>query len=71
MGSVANVNPVSLVSEGDVATFRRDGAVCLRGAFDQAWIEALRRAVDRDIAAPGSLARFNTPPGRPGRSRRR
>jgi ectoine hydroxylase-related dioxygenase (phytanoyl-CoA dioxygenase family) len=51
----------------DIAAFRRDGVVCLRGAFDESWIEALRRAVDRDIEAPGPLARLNTPPGRPGR----
>src|SRR5882724_2422732 len=51
----------------DIAAFRRDGVVCLRGAFDESWIQALRRAVDRDIEAPGPLARLNTPAGGPGR----
>jgi ectoine hydroxylase-related dioxygenase (phytanoyl-CoA dioxygenase family) len=55
------------VTEGDIAAFRRDGVVCLRGAFADSWIDALRLAVDRDIAAPGPLARHNTPAGRPGR----
>src|SRR5438132_653479 len=55
------------VTETDIVAFRRDGVVCLRGAVDDPWIDALRLAVDRDIAAPGPLARHNTPAGRPGR----
>ena len=42
--------PVSLVD-----VYRRDGAVCVRGAFDDACIDLLRGGVDRDIAAPGPL----------------
>jgi ectoine hydroxylase-related dioxygenase (phytanoyl-CoA dioxygenase family) len=55
------------VGEAEIAAYRRDGVVCLRGAFDQRWIEALRRAVEQDIATPGPLARVNTPAGHPGR----
>ena len=35
--------------------YHRDGAVCVRGAFDAACIELLRLGVERDIAAPGPL----------------
>ena len=44
------------VSADDVAAYDRDGVVCLRGAFGPAWIERLRDAVERDLAAPGPHA---------------
>ena len=42
--------PASLVD-----AYRRDGAVCVRGAFDDASIDLLRDGVERDISAPGPL----------------
>ena len=57
----------SLPTDEDVARYRSDGAICLRGAFSAEWIERLRRAVDDDIAAPGPMMRLNTPQGAPGR----
>ncbi len=53
--------------DGDaVASFRRDGAVCLRQCFEARWIEMLRDAVEVDKAAPGPMARHNTAEGEPG-----
>ena len=56
----------ALPNDADVARYREDGAVCLRGAFDIGWIERLRAAVDADMAAPGPMVRRNTPEGAPG-----
>lgn len=59
-------DPVIEISDADVAAFRRDGAVCLRGLFDADWIAALADAVERDKASPGPMVRHNTPEGSPG-----
>jgi hypothetical protein len=40
-----------LITHSDVAAYDRDGVVCLRQAFDAAWVERLRAAVERDLAA--------------------
>ena len=45
-----------MITEGDVAAYDRDGVVCLRGAFDSSWVERMRMAVERDLAAPGPTA---------------
>ena len=42
--------PASLVD-----AYRQDGAVCVRGAFDDASIDLLRDGVERNISAPGPL----------------
>jgi len=44
------------ISDADVAAYRRDGVVCLRGQFDARWIERIRGAIERDLAAPGPSA---------------
>ena len=44
------------VSDADRDAYDHDGVVCLRSAFDAAWIERLRRAIDRNIAHPGPNA---------------
>jgi ectoine hydroxylase-related dioxygenase (phytanoyl-CoA dioxygenase family) len=52
----------------DIATFRRDGVVCLRGAFAD-WVEPLRAGLERNLANPQSFA-FpveSTRKGEPGR----
>lgn len=36
--------------------FRRDGVICLRQALSQAWIEELRRGVNRAISEPGEYS---------------
>ncbi|TXL79605.1 hypothetical protein FHP25_06635 [Vineibacter terrae] len=45
---------IATISVADVERYAADGAVCLRGLF-AAWIEPLRAAVERNIAAPGPL----------------
>lgn len=62
-----NELPLRDVTEGEIATYDRDGVVCLRGLFDGAWIDRLRGAVDRNIAQPGPLVLEYTKEGDPGR----
>jgi ectoine hydroxylase-related dioxygenase (phytanoyl-CoA dioxygenase family) len=45
-----------VITDEEVANYRRDGVVCLRGAFDDRWIGRLRAAVERDLANPGPNA---------------
>jgi ectoine hydroxylase-related dioxygenase (phytanoyl-CoA dioxygenase family) len=44
------------ISEEETLRFEHDGAVLLRAAFDLAWIERLRRAIDRLRDRPGPLS---------------
>ncbi len=43
------------ITDADVAAYRRDGAICLRGYFTD-WLEPLARGVERNIAEPGPVA---------------
>ncbi|HZF33178.1 MAG TPA: phytanoyl-CoA dioxygenase family protein, partial [Candidatus Angelobacter sp.] len=54
------------VADSDVAAFRADGAVVLRGFFAD-WVETLRAGVARNIASPSSDARVYD--GSPGKGR--
>lgn len=54
------------LTDADVARYREDGAICIRGAFAPAWIERLRAAIDDDMRTPGPMVRINTPAGKPG-----
>lgn len=49
------------VGETDVAAYARDGVICLRGAFAPEWIELLEAGFERNLAAPGLLAREYIP----------
>ncbi len=42
------------LDESDVETFRRDGVLCLRGAF-AGWVGGLRRGIARNERAPGEF----------------
>jgi ectoine hydroxylase-related dioxygenase (phytanoyl-CoA dioxygenase family) len=53
MNAVADV----LVTDADVAGFRVDGAVVLRGPF-AGWVEVLRAGIERNIASPSADARI-------------
>ena len=53
-------------SAAEIADYRRDGIACLRGAIPAAWIAALARGVERNMAAPGPCAKRYTPEGKPG-----
>ncbi|HEX2889737.1 phytanoyl-CoA dioxygenase family protein [Vineibacter terrae] len=54
------------LTDADIARYRDDGAICIRGAFAPDWIERLRAAIDADMQAPGPMVRINTPQGNPG-----
>ena len=59
-------DPLRPITDAEVSTYQRDGAIKLAGLFDLDWIEALRDAVEADKAAPGPMVRYNTPPGATG-----
>lgn len=50
-----NEHPLRDITEREVETFATDGVVCLRGLFDNGWVERLRDAADACMASPGPL----------------
>jgi len=49
------------VTEDEIAAFRRDGIVCLRGLFDAQWVAQLRKLVEDDMNNPsGMVKNINT-----------
>jgi ectoine hydroxylase-related dioxygenase (phytanoyl-CoA dioxygenase family) len=54
------------VSEKDIAAFRRDGAVPLRGVF-KGWVEKLRQGIEKNISSPSADARIYDSKGDGGR----
>ena len=60
-----NQSVTSLVSKDDVATFQRDGAICLRGAFKD-WIEPIAEGIARNQREPGPYATNVVTTGEPG-----
>lgn len=46
-----NRDLLQAISDEDRAAYERDGAVCIRGQFDAEWIERMRAACERDMAA--------------------
>jgi len=54
------------VSDQQIADYRRDGAVLIKGLFAP-WVETLRAGVARNMAEPGPYASENTKPGERGR----
>ena len=54
------------VAERDVAAFRRDGAVCLRGALSTAELELLRDGIDDNLAHPSPRAKVASSATDPG-----
>jgi ectoine hydroxylase-related dioxygenase (phytanoyl-CoA dioxygenase family) len=45
------------VSENDIATFERDGVVCVRRVFSSNWLDRLEHAVEETMSAPSALSR--------------
>jgi len=43
------------VTDRDIADYRRDGAVCLRGVFAD-WVDAIAAGIERNIREPGPYA---------------
>src|SRR5262249_54345640 len=54
------------IADSDVERYQRNGAICLRGAFEREWIEVLARGFERNLAEPGPNAARYTPQGNPG-----
>lgn len=51
-----NREPLTDVTEQDILRYEQDGAICLRGMFDQDWVERMRQAIERNLTNTGSLA---------------
>ncbi len=47
---------MALVPESEIAAYESDGVTCLRGVIDTRWIDVLRIATDKAMAAPGPNA---------------
>jgi len=60
-----NSGPLNL-SDGDIRTYRRDGAVLLRGMLAPHWVELVARGLDEIRDQPGALASTQTDGERPG-----
>ena len=58
-----NHDPLNPVTEQDVEEFRRDGAICLRGMYDPAWLELLSTAIETARARPGRFAQDHSVEG--------
>ncbi|MEE9301347.1 MAG: phytanoyl-CoA dioxygenase family protein [Alphaproteobacteria bacterium] len=54
------------VSKQDIDSYRRDGAVCLRGLISPAWLDALREGVEKNLRSPSPEAQVYSEPGEPG-----
>jgi len=68
------VNPSSFeqrvqarVTDDDVAAFRRDGAVCIRGLLNAAELRELHDGIEANLAAPSPRAKIASRPDDPGR----
>ena len=61
-----SAEPSPIVSETEIATFERDGAVCLRRRFAPRWTDGLSRGFAKNMAEPGPNASCFTPAGNPG-----
>ena len=53
------------MTDDEVAAFRRDGAVCVRGAFRD-WVGVIADGIERNLREPGPYAAQSVRPGEPG-----
>jgi len=51
------------LTEEDVRAYQADGAVCLRGVFDEGWMDVVRAGFARNLAHPGRRATIYAPGG--------
>ena len=63
---MAVVTEKILVSESQIAAYRRDGAVLVKGLFAD-WVETIRAGIERNMAEPGPYAAENLKAGEGGR----
>ena len=45
------------ITEADIVTFQTDGAICLRDAFDQKWIEILMKGIEQNRLNPSAMTK--------------
>lgn len=55
-----------LIDDGTVATFQRDGAICLRGLLSAGEVDLVRAGIDANLAAPSPRAKVASRPDEPG-----
>ena len=58
--------PITPIGDELVEAFKRDGAVCLYGAFDVSWLEVLSRGIEKNLADLGPGSCRYTKDGAPG-----
>lgn len=56
-----------MISGRDIQAFETDGVVCLRGAFEERWLDLIARGIERNKKEPGPFFRDQTPEGSPAR----
>ena len=44
------------IGKQDIESFERDGVICLRGIFDNAWLVRMQMATERILLNPGPLS---------------
>ena len=49
--------PSNTIAEQHILTFQEDGVICLRGVFDQKWIDLLRRGIESNRLHPSEMTR--------------
>lgn len=54
------------ISEAQVETFERDGAVCLRGALAPEWVALVAQGIEKALGDPGPYARVQSAADDPG-----
>ncbi len=59
-----NRHPLREITQHDIDTYKRDGAVCLRGVFDKDWIELLEPIAREVIIDKKDVGLLPTIPGR-------
>ena len=45
------------VTDANIVTFQSDGAICLRDAFDQKWIEILKKGIEQNLLNPSAMTK--------------
>jgi ectoine hydroxylase-related dioxygenase (phytanoyl-CoA dioxygenase family) len=58
--------PHTLITQGHIDAYRRDGAVLVKGLFAD-YVETIRRGIEFNMAEPGTYAAENLKPGESGR----
>ena len=50
----------NILSKDEINTFKRDGAIFLKGKFDISWIKKLQTGIDKDIKNPSPRFKSHT-----------